>query len=313
MSESAAPASNSHSPHDIKPIQVLQLSIAGVDCPAIWQSSDSDVAVIMVNGGAQTRVGSHRQYIRLSRSLARVNIASLRFDLPGFGDHSGPSTDFLTIHQLLPDICRQLLQAQPKIKRLILLGLCDGASAIVLSQPLLPANCIGFILINPWVRQEQSYARTMLKDYYLKRLTSVELWRKIFSGRVAITSFFREISRLLRQNWKSRSAPTEQTRLCVNATVDNFVQLMKNHWQQNVGKVMVLTSGQDLTASEFLNLCHSDPQFKALLAAADWRHAEDANHTFASIDQQHWLEQQVCQFVDLLAFSTNEDSIKRVQ
>lgn len=288
----------------IAPAEVLTLSIEGVLSPSIWQSSNSDIAVILVNGGAQTRVGSHRQYIKLSRSLAKKNIASLRFDLPGFGDHPGQCTDFLKVSRLLPDVCHQLLNAKPKIKRLILLGLCDGASAILLSKPFLPSNCIGFIVINPWLRQENTYAHTMLKDYYLKRLATADLWLNIFRGNFAVNTFYQDIRNLIKKSWQKQKPYNQQKSVCNTPTLDNFTEIIKAHWQQSKQQIMVITAGQDLIANEFLNLCRSDKQYNTLLETADWRHANDANHTFASITQQLWLEKQVCEFIG--QFSMNK-------
>ena len=39
-------------------------------------------AVLVVVGGPQTRVGSHRQFVLLARALADNGFACLRFELP---------------------------------------------------------------------------------------------------------------------------------------------------------------------------------------------------------------------------------------
>jgi len=285
----------------IAPVEILKLLIEGVFSPSIWQSSNSDLAVVLVNGGAQTRVGSHRQYLQLSRALAKSNIASLRFDLPGFGDHPGQCTDFLKVSRLLPDVCLQLLKARPKVNRLILLGLCDGASAILLSQPFLPSNCIGFIVINPWLRQERSYAHTILKNYYLRRLITANLWLKILSGQFEINTIYQDFRNVIKKACRKYEPLQPQTSVCDSPTLDNFIEVIKANWQQSRQQIMVLTSGQDLIANEFLNLCRSDNQYKSLLASTDWRHANDANHTFASKAQQLWLERQICDFISQLS------------
>ncbi len=54
----------------------------------------SDTGVVIVVGGPQTRVGSHRQFVLLSRALAAAGYPVLRFDVRGMGDSSGEQRDF---------------------------------------------------------------------------------------------------------------------------------------------------------------------------------------------------------------------------
>ena len=53
--------------------------------------------VLIVVGGPQYRVGSHRQFTLLTRYLARHGIAALRFDYRGMGDSEGEARDFEVI------------------------------------------------------------------------------------------------------------------------------------------------------------------------------------------------------------------------
>lgn len=52
------------------------------------------IGVVVVVGGAQYRVGSHRQFVRLARRLAAAGHPVLRFDLPGMGDSPGEPVPF---------------------------------------------------------------------------------------------------------------------------------------------------------------------------------------------------------------------------
>ncbi|MEO7385660.1 MAG: hydrolase 1, exosortase A system-associated, partial [Gammaproteobacteria bacterium] len=45
--------------------------------------------VLIVVGGPQYRIGSHRQFVLLARDLARQGIPILRFDYRGMGDSDG--------------------------------------------------------------------------------------------------------------------------------------------------------------------------------------------------------------------------------
>ena len=54
----------------------------------------ADIGIVLVVGGPQTRVGSHRQFVLLSRCLAAAGYAVLRFDYRGMGDSSGEQRGF---------------------------------------------------------------------------------------------------------------------------------------------------------------------------------------------------------------------------
>ena len=49
-----------------------------------------DLGVVIVVGGPQVRAGSHRQFVQLARHLAAQGLPTLRFDVRGMGDSSGP-------------------------------------------------------------------------------------------------------------------------------------------------------------------------------------------------------------------------------
>jgi len=62
------------------------------------QASDDDrraaCGVLIVVGGPQYRVGSHRQFLLLSRRLAAEGHPVMRFDYRGMGDASGAMRGF---------------------------------------------------------------------------------------------------------------------------------------------------------------------------------------------------------------------------
>ena len=51
--------------------------------------TDARVGVLIVVGGPQYRIGSHRQFLLVARALAAAGVPVMRFDYPGMGDSGG--------------------------------------------------------------------------------------------------------------------------------------------------------------------------------------------------------------------------------
>ncbi|WP_341647571.1 hypothetical protein [Thauera humireducens] len=69
----------------------------------------------------------------------------------------------------------------PSLEKVVIWGLCDGASAACLYAPL-DTRVAGLVLLNPWVKTEAGVARTFLKHYYLRRLLDPSFWKKLLTG-----------------------------------------------------------------------------------------------------------------------------------
>ena len=89
----------------------------------------AELGVVVIVGGPQYRVGSHRQFVLLARTFAAAGFAVLRFDVRGMGDSTGAPRGFESTRA---DIAAAIdsIQAQvPAVQRVMLWGLCDGAAA----------------------------------------------------------------------------------------------------------------------------------------------------------------------------------------
>ena len=86
----------------------------------------------MIVGGPQYRAGSHRQFVRVSRALARAGYAVLRMDYRGMGDSEGDQRDFLGVEADIKAGIDALFDQVPSMQRAALWGLCDAASASLL-------------------------------------------------------------------------------------------------------------------------------------------------------------------------------------
>lgn len=253
----------------------------------------ADTGMLIIVGGPQYRIGSHRQFVKLSRSLAAQGIDSMRLDTAGMGDSSGIKTAFYQQDNDINQAIAAFFQHCPQLKKVVLWGLCDAASAILIKLNQPDPRISGIILLNPWVRQQHSHATVMLKHYYLKRLLSRQFWHKALGGGLALRRSITELLQTVRQR-KPKHSTTSAT---VVVNEHNYVQLMLSGWQHFNGKVLLISSGNDLTAQEFLQLCANDKAWATCLTNAQHQHIAPANHTFASTEWRELVQQYSADFV----------------
>jgi len=265
-------------------------TLVGILSPAAGSTG-----LLIVVGGPQYRIGSHRQFVKLCRAAAVQNIPAFRFDVSGMGDSSGEPTPFYQQSADIHAAISQFFLLQPQMTSVVLWGLCDGASAILLALRQQPDPRVsGLVLLNPWVRQQQSYAKTMVKHYYLKRLTNKEFWQKLFSGNFKVLQSVKSLWQNLQQA-NSKAVSVSNTPEASNE--QNYVLHMQQSWSKLQAKVCVITSGEDLTAQEFLDLCQQQPEWHQLLQQAEHHHLPGANHTFSTEAWRQQVQQISCTFV----------------
>ena len=253
-----------------------------------------DIGVVVIVGGPQYRVGSHRQFVLLSRALAAAGYAVLRFDYRGMGDSLGAPRDFEAVSQDIAAAVDAMHLRIPSMKQITLWGLCDGASAALLyCHERQDPRVAGLTLLNPWVRSEASLARTQVKHYYTQRLRQKDFWLKLIRGQVAAHA----VTGLVRSLKSVFSSTSEQTTGDPQIT---FQQRMASAWRQFHGKILLILSGDDYTAKEFLEFAAADAAWSVSLAKPGVsRHdLPDADHTFSDLAlrahvevlTQNWLE-----------------------
>ena len=212
-----------------------------ISSPAAHTAAPS-IGVLLVLGGAQSRAGSHRQCVTLARRLAAAGVACLRFDLPGLGDSPGLPAAFDETAPQLGCAIDTLFQRQPGMQRIVLWGLCDGASACLLYvQQVQDTRVAGLALLNPWLHEEGSLARTQVKHYYRQRVASMDFWRKLLRGGVGWQAL-KDLAFTLVQTRKRAPEGTQMS----------FQYRMAQAWHAFPGEILLLLSERDITAQAFV-------------------------------------------------------------
>ncbi|HEX6707566.1 MAG TPA: hydrolase 1, exosortase A system-associated [Albitalea sp.] len=233
-------------------------------------------SVLIVVGGPQYRVGSHRQFTLLARRLAARGFTTLRFDYRGMGDSEGDMRSFEDVGADVHAAVDALLSAAPSARQVVVWGLCDAASAALMHAGQHP-RVSGIVAANPWARSDASLAAARVRYYYLSRLMQREFWTKLLGGgmdlRRALGGFFGNVK-------QARSAGGGADR----RPDDAFQVRMARGLAAFRGKLLLIISGNDITAKEFLQHTEGSRAWKGLLEAPKVSRVDvrDADHTFSS-------------------------------
>lgn len=244
----------------------------------------ADVGVLILVGGPQYRVGSHRQFTLLARSLAEAGIASLRFDYRGMGDSEGKKCEFDETEEDISAAIDALIESAPGVSRVVLWGLCDAASSALIFAHR-HAQVTGLILLNPWVHNGDYSPQVKLAHYYRPSLSKRHQWRRLLSGQIRLLPAFMELAKdslaLLQKN--SQRGERE-------LTSRSFVQVMLEGLEQFQHATLIVLSEADLTAREFSTLIAQDEAWKKATSkpAVSINTLTGADHTFS---QRPWHEE----------------------
>ena len=249
-------------------------------------AAPGSVGALILVGGPQYRIGSHRQFLLLARHLADSGIAVLRFDFRGMGDSTGAPAKF---DETVPDITAAidaLKRMCPAVRRVVLWGLCDGASAALLYwRATRDPRIAGMVLLNPWIRSEQSLASTHVKHYYSKRVFERQFWAKLARGgidvRGAVQGFLSALHTATRGSEGSATGREA-----------SFQDRMATALAGFAGPVLIILSGQDYTAKEFIEYAESSPRWNGLIGRKNVYRVDlpKADHTFSTAAWRHEVE-----------------------
>lgn len=240
--------------------------------------------VLFVVGGPQYRIGSHRQFLLLARTLVERGHPCMRFDSRGMGDSSGSSPGFDDLSSDIRAAIDAFMAAVPGMTEVVLWGLCDGASAAALYAPN-DDRVRGVVLVNPWVRTAVLEARAKMTGYYADRIRDRDFWVALLHGRIGMVAISSALDTALRA-FRSRLVESKPSDVLGAQSLPEQILLKLKAFR---GRMLFVLSGRDLTAQEFNHLCRDDERWARLMANPRVTRFElpNANHTFARGD---WRE-----------------------
>lgn len=228
----------------------------------------ASTGLLIVTGGNEVRAGAWNGQAHLAASIANAGFPAFRFDRRGVGDSDGPCGDF---RSNAPDIAAALAAfraACPQAERIVALGNCDAASALMLASG---AGCSALILTNPWTIEDEAAPPPpeALRGHYARRLADPAALKRLLTGGVSLGDLLHSLLSVL------RAAPPPT----------GLAQDMKAGIAQFSGPIQFLIAERDRTAQAFLAAWkRDDPRIRICAGAS---------HSFVEAEAREWLVAQV--------------------
>jgi exosortase A-associated hydrolase 1 len=246
----------------------LTFPCEGATLVGTLDEGNADAGLLLVSGGNELRSGAWAGQALLAARLAAAGHPVFRFDRRGVGDSDGPNAGF---RSSAPDIAAALAAfraACPHVTRIVGLGNCDAASALMLARG---EGFQALLLSNPWTIEQDDAPPPpeAIRSHYRRRLADPAALKRLISGRISLSALIASLRDALRK-------PTPPTNLArdIAAGIASFS-----------GAVTFLIAERDRTAQVFLSTWDkADPRISR---------CADASHSYVEPDARDWLVERV--------------------
>jgi exosortase A-associated hydrolase 1 len=240
----------------------------------------SKTGLLIVSGGNEIRIGAHRSMAKLAGDIAAAGYPVFRFDRRGIGDSEGENDGFTKSG---PDIAAAITafrDACPELTRIVALGNCDAASALLLHRP---TGIAAHILTNIWVFEltDDLPPPAAIRARYSERMKDPKAWIGLFTGAINLRKLIGGLMRIAKPQ-----APT------------SLAQDVAAGLAAVNGPVTILLAEQDGTAIAFADEWNG-PAFTKARARSDIeiKKLASASHSFASAGDYAALRETIIEIL----------------
>jgi len=227
-------------------------------------------ALLLVTGGNELRSGAWAGQARFAARIAAAGHPVMRFDRRGTGDSEGQNREFRDSARDIAAALAALRTQCPQIRRVVGMGNCDAASALLLADG---AECDALLLSNPWTYdtagededEDAAPASDEVRRHYRQRLADPAAIRRLLTGKVSLGGLVRSLLNAL------KPAPPPSS----------LVEDMKAGLSRFGGPVTWLVAERDRTGQAFLSAWS--------IAGTDLYTCPGATHSYVEPEAQDWL------------------------
>ena len=227
--------------------------------------------LLIVTGGNEIRSGAFGGQADMAARIAAAGFPVFRFDRRGIGDSEGENRGFRHSAEDIAAALAAFRGLAPQVTRVIALGNCDAASALMLAGG---TGCDGLVLSNPWTIEDSEPGDSTpppdaVRARYLEKLKNPREIMRLLGGGVNLAKLARGVLHAL----KPPPPPS------------SLAQEMASGLAGFTGDVRILLATADRTAQVFEAAWDkTDPRI---------RRCEGAGHAFVEPEHRAWLEAQL--------------------
>jgi exosortase A-associated hydrolase 1 len=250
----------------------ITFTCKGATLLATVDSAGGTTGLLVVSGGNELRAGAWAGQAMFAARIAANGFPVFRFDRRGVGDSEGTNAGFRDSGQDIAAALAAFRAEMPQVTRVIGLGNCDAASALMLAGG---AGLHALVLSNPWTIEGDDDAPPpeVLRDHYRRRLADPAALARLLTGKVSPTKLLASLRDALRK-------PPPPTSLAQDmaAGVAGFA-----------GPIRFLVAERDRTGQAFLSTWDKEDKRVHLCPGA--------THSFVEPHARDWLVGQVLEML----------------
>ncbi|WP_066533067.1 hydrolase 1, exosortase A system-associated [Erythrobacter sp. CCH5-A1] len=227
--------------------------------------------LLIVTGGNEIRSGAFGGQADMAARIAASGFPVFRFDRRGIGDSEGENRGFRHSASDIAAALAAFRAMAPHLTRVIALGNCDAASALMLAGG---AGADGLVLSNPWTIEDSEPGDSTpppdaLRARYLEKLKNPREIMRLATGGVNLAKLARGLVHALKP-----PPPPSSLAQDMAAGLAGFT-----------GEVRILLATADRTAQVFEAAWdRNDPRI---------RRCEGGTHAYVDPAHRAWLEAQL--------------------